>query len=199
MRRTVVLVATLASALVLSEVGCSLPRVYRQQADSVAYDIITKKQAESLGRTEPFTVEPPAETLRRRLLLDPSKNLPFAGKASLGTRELEPIKQWPEDGYLKESGDGEDMLAASYATSQSLQLALVDALQIAAHESRDYQTRKEQVFQSALQLDLERNSFRRIWSGTQEEDFMFKIQGFKQLFCASMQGHFDDIRRITHR
>ena len=163
MRRTVVLVSTLAPALLLSEVGCSLPRVYRQQADSVAYDVIMKKQAESLGRTEPFTIEPPAETLRRRLLLD--QNLPFAGKASLGTREVEPIKQWPDDGYLKAGGDSEDVLAASYATGQSLRIALVDALQIAAHESRDYQTRKEQVFQSALQLDLERNAFRRIWSG----------------------------------
>ncbi len=165
MRRTAVLVSTLVSALVLSEVGCSLPRAYRQQADNVAYDIITKKQAESLGRTEPFTIEPPAETLRRRLLLDPSKNLPFAGKASLGTCEVEPIKQWPDDDYLTRPGDVEDTFAASYTTGQSLQIALVDALQISAHESRDYQTRKEQVFQSALQLDLERNAFRRIWSG----------------------------------
>ena len=37
---------------------------------------------------------------------------------------------------------------------------MIDALQIAARNSPDYQSRKEEVFRVALALDLERNSFR---------------------------------------
>jgi outer membrane protein TolC len=149
----------------LSQVGCSLPGVYRGQADRVAYDIIAQKQGEALGHTEPFTIETPAETLRRRLLLD--QHLPYAADASLGTRELTPLKQWPDDDYLKKP-DGEDAFIDSFKTEQRLGLTLVEALQLAAHESREYQSRKEQVFQTALQLDLQRDSFRRTWSGVLE-------------------------------
>ncbi len=45
---------------------------HRREADQVAYDIISQKQAEALGHTEPFTIESPADTIRRRLLLDPA-------------------------------------------------------------------------------------------------------------------------------
>ncbi|MBU0719401.1 MAG: TolC family protein, partial [Planctomycetes bacterium] len=118
--------------------------------------------AETLGRTEPFTIETPADTLRRRLLLD--QHLPHAANASLGTHDLDPIKQWPDNDYLEKRGAG-DGLAGAYQADQPLKLALVDALQIAAHESREYQSTKESVFEAALQLDLQRDSFRRTWSG----------------------------------
>ena len=42
------------------------PAFYRHNADRVAYDIIQQKQSAVLGRTEPFTIESPADTLRRR-------------------------------------------------------------------------------------------------------------------------------------
>lgn len=148
--------------------GCLTPGNYRRDADQVAYRIITDKQTEALGRTEPFTIETPAETIRRRLLLD--QHLPVAGKASLGRHDIEPIKQWPDDEYL-ERPDDLDGLAASYDTSEPVRLTLLDALQIAAHENREYQTRKELVFAAALQLDLERDSFRRTWSGVLEGFF----------------------------
>ena len=35
---------------------------YRRRADQAAYDIVARKQAEVLGRTEPFTIETPADT-----------------------------------------------------------------------------------------------------------------------------------------
>jgi hypothetical protein len=45
-------------------------------------------------------------------------------------------------------------------------LSLTDALQVGARNSREYQTRKEAVFLAALDLDLERNSFRTITAGS---------------------------------
>lgn len=142
--------------------GACRAQDHRRVADSAAYRIIERKQAESLGRTEPFTIATPAETLRRRLLLD--QQLPHSGPAALHSRDVEPIRQWPDSDYLWNPPD-EEGLAGSFATAEALNLSLTDALQIAAHESREYQARKEQVFLTALQLDLERDSFRYTWRG----------------------------------
>jgi outer membrane protein TolC len=162
MRRAMILLSSVASALAFSQVGCRSPADYRREADRVAYDIVTSKQAEVLGRTEPFTIETSADTLRRRLLLD--QHLPYAANASLGTKDLVPIKQWPDDEYLGEQEwDGPSTTGS--ATEQCLRLTLIDALQIAACESREYQTRKEEVFEAALELDLECDAFRLTWAG----------------------------------
>lgn len=166
MKRAILqVVAGVVSALAICQVGCRSPGEYRQQADGVAYEIITEKQAQVLGRTEPFTIETPADTLRRRLLLD--QHLLYTANASLGSRDADPIKQWPSDDYLK-AQDVEDPLTGSFETGDRLELTLVDALQIAAHESRTYQSRKEAVFEAALRLDLERDAFRLTWSGVLE-------------------------------
>ena len=142
--------------------GCRTPMNHREEADRVAYDIITNTQAEVLGHTEPFTIEAPADTLRRRLLLD--QHLPYAAGASLGAADIDRIEQWPDDDYLDDRDPG-DAFTSSYPTGECLTLTLVDALQIAAHGNREYQRRKELVFEAALQLDLERDAFRRTWTG----------------------------------
>jgi len=164
MLRGVNLRVTVAAGLAVLIVGCRAGD-YRRAADQVAYDLIAHKQAEALGRTEPFTIETPADTLRRRLLLD--QHLPYAANASLSVGDIEPIKQWPDDDYLERQAIADD-LVGSFATEQPLRLTLTDALQIAAHQSREYQTQKENVFLTALQLDLERDAFRGTWTGVLE-------------------------------
>jgi len=127
--------------------GCR-PESYRKDADETAYNIIQETQKQTLGRTEAFTVERPADTLRRRLLLD--QGLPHAGAASLGSGSLEHVPYWPKD--------------------RPLSLTLAQALQVAARNNRDYQTRKESVFQSALALDLQANEFRSLlFAGLESE------------------------------
>jgi outer membrane protein TolC len=173
-----------AAILALWAAGCTAA-YYRGEADRRAYDIITKKQAEGLGRTEPFTIETPAETLRRRLLLD--QHLPRATSASLGTRHIAPIKQWPDPDYLKPRAP-EDESITSVPTDAPLPLKLPDALQIAAHESREYQAQKESVFRVALQLDLERDAFRRTWSGVLTSLFQSNLE---QQVALDDKGHTD--------
>ncbi|MFH1747669.1 MAG: hypothetical protein ABIG44_11560 [Planctomycetota bacterium] len=150
------------AALLLT--GCTAAD-YRRQADDATYNIISRKQAEALGRTEPFTIETPANTLRRRLMLD--QGLPYAANASLNAADVEPIPQWPDDGYLKRD-DVDNAFADRFVTDQILLLTLTDALQVAAHASRTYQAEKERVFETALQLDLERDDFRFTWTGVLE-------------------------------
>lgn len=169
--RSALLMAGLAATL--AGAGGCLPDMYRHNADHVAYRSIARKQMEALGRTEPFTIETSAETLRRRLLLD--QQLPYTTGASLSTQDIEPIPQWPDHGYLPRPA-GADELVNSFPTTQPVTLTLTDALQIGAHESRDYQTQKESVFKTALQLDLESDAFRRTWSGALRNLWQFDLE-----------------------
>jgi len=134
-------------------------RGHRAQADRVAYAIIEQKQQEALGRTEPLRVESPAETLRRRLLLD--QGLPHSGPASLGVRDLPSSEYWDGKKHLAEAEPSE----LPWGGPGALHLRLVDALQVAARNSREYQAAKEKVFRTALDLDLERDSFRTSFAG----------------------------------
>jgi len=140
--------------------GCRSPAKHREKADEVAYDIMEKKQQEALGKTEPFRIERPSDILRRRLIEE--QGLAVSSAASLGTDELEPIPHWPEQGYppAVSSVDGNIPIEPN----RPLRISLIDALQIAARNSPDYQSRKEDVFRVALNLDLQRNAFRTIFT-----------------------------------
>jgi outer membrane protein TolC len=140
-------------------VACKSPEKHRKQADETAARIIEAKQKEALGHTEPFTVERPSDTLRRRLL--ESQGLSTVGDESLGTDRLARIDKWPED-YPKLS----DPAAPPWEGPQLHTLNLTGALEAGARNSRVYQTRKEDVFRTALDLDLARNNFRWIADGS---------------------------------
>lgn len=56
--------------------------------------------------------------------------------------------------------------------SEPVHLTLTDALQVAAHNSRTFQTNKEEVFRAALALDLERDAFRGTWSSVWSSEWL---------------------------
>lgn len=139
--------------------SCRSAKQRREMADVVAAKIIAQKQQEALGKTEPFTIERPSDILRRRLIEE--QNLPVADETSLGVDRLTPIPHWPADDYPVENTSADAGLAVE--PNQPLKLTLVDVLQVGARNSFDYQSRKEGVFQTALDLDLTRNDFRNIF------------------------------------
>ena len=141
--------------------GCRSPGQYREKADKVADDIIAQKQKEAMGKTEPLEIERPSDILRRRLI--EAQKLPVSSTASLGTDALKPIPHAPKDNYPTETHSPDANIPID--PNQALEISMIDALQIAAHNSPDYQSRKEDVFRAALALDLERNSFRNIFCG----------------------------------
>ena len=153
--------------IVSGVLGCS-PARHRRKVDKVAADIIHQKQLEAQGRTEPFTIETPADTLRRRLLL--GQKLPYSGEAYLGTDKLPTIKHWPEKDYPVRP-EASESPASPWEGDKPLKLTLIDALQVAAANNREYQTKKESIFRSALNLDLARDSFRNTFSGMLESMF----------------------------
>jgi len=156
---------------------------YRREADEVATRIVEAAQREALGREEPFTIERPSDTLRRRLLLD--QQLPHTGAASLGADQLEPVPHWPEEQYPARLAGGASVVPP-WQDGRPLTLTLVQALQVAARNNRDYQTRKEDVFTSALDLDLEANQFRHLFFADAEARF-----------DADLSGN-EDVRGVTH-
>jgi outer membrane protein TolC len=140
--------------------GCRTPGAYRVDVDRHVADIIAERQSQVPGRNGPFSVERPGDTLRRQLLEQAS--LPVTGPASLGTDQLSPVPNWPEAGYPEASMSRGQ---AFFAPGAPLTLSLVQALEIGARNASDFQTRKEAVFQAALALYLEQDSFRNSFLG----------------------------------
>jgi len=145
------LAALAAMAGVLA--GCA--GFYRRDADRRAYAIVEEAQRRALGRTEPFTIDRPAETLRRRLLLD--QDLPRSGPVSLGPDEVPRVKHWPDKKYSGRAATADE---PPWRTEGGCTLTLAQALAVAARNNRSYQSQKEDVFRTALALDLEANEFR---------------------------------------
>jgi hypothetical protein len=86
--------------------GCTASH-YRKSADKAADKLIKEKQTQLFGKASGLNIERPSDTLRRRLMI--GQNLPYAGKASLGSDNLDKIKHWPEKNYPGEgsaAGDG---------------------------------------------------------------------------------------------
>ena len=140
-------------------IGCKSPEQHRRKADEVGAQIVTQKQAEAIGRTEPFSIERPSDILRRRLM--EQQGLAHSGPASFGTDTLDPVPHWPDENYgPQKASDGSDVVVVA---DKPVKLSLIDALQVGAGNSFEYQSRKEDVFRAALSLDLTRNDFRSIF------------------------------------
>ncbi len=153
-----------APALLLAGLaGCLSPQGHREKADRGAASIIGEKQREVYGREEPFTIDRPSETFRRKLLV--AQGLPYTGPESLGADKLEAVEHWPEEGYPYGKLPAEET-EAPWEGPAPYVMSLTDALKIGAKNSREYQTAKEDIFLAALDLDVERNNFRTIFFST---------------------------------
>ncbi|MDP6545626.1 MAG: TolC family protein [Phycisphaerae bacterium] len=144
----------------LASVGCKSPWTWRLEADDVATDIIKANQLAAIGRREGFSIDTPADVLRRRLL--EAQGLPVAGPSSLGTDQLKPVPHWP--GKRGTPATDKSPVPAP-ALGSDVQITLLQALQIAAQNNRGYQLAKETVFTTALDLDLESQEFRNTYVG----------------------------------
>jgi outer membrane protein TolC len=159
--------------LILATIGCRTPAQHRIEADEVAKGIIREKQEQLFDRVESLEIEKPCDTLRRRLLAE--QNLPYASEASLGSDKLPRLEHWPDEAY-PEAFFSRDYVV-TVETGKPLTISLVQALQIGARNSFDYQTSKETVFRAALDLDLERTAFRNIFSAQVESLIRSDLSG----------------------
>ena len=149
-----------ASISALGFVGCKTPAQHREKADNVAYDFIRQGQQKALGQSNDFTIDRPSDLLRRRLLID--QDLPYTDESSLGSDKLPQIEHWPDPNYLDTKYNGGTKIKVP--DDEKVVLSLLQALQAGAWNSFDYQTQKEDIFRTALLLDLEANDFRNIFN-----------------------------------
>jgi outer membrane protein TolC len=175
-------------------VGCRSPQQHREKADDVAAEIITQTQEEALGKTEPFSIERPSDILRRRLLDE--QDLPRADEASLGTDRLTAIPHWPKDDYPPPSSSPDANLVIE--PNRPLKLTLVDALQVGARNSFEYQSQKESVFQTALALDLTRNDFRNIFTAGTDSDLSIDTSGDETVTTVGNSGELGVTRTLKN-
>lgn len=144
--------------------GCTSPSGYREQADEAAYSILDEAWPRVTGHEEQgFTILPAEQTLRRQLLLE--QRLPIIAPSSLSSGDSRLIEQWPDSTYTESRSDGLQGPLHEQLDEQPLRLTLLEALQVAAYNSRNYQSQKESVYQTALRLDLQRDAFRTTWAG----------------------------------
>ena len=144
-------------------VGCKNAQDYRLEADATSRAYLSAYQQEVTGKVEEFEIETPADTLRRRLMLD--QNLLANDPASFGIRDIPTNRYWRADERLLPGGE-DPSIAIWKGGTNALEIGLVDAVRIAAFNSPDYKARKEALFRSALGMDLEDDAFRSIFSGT---------------------------------
>lgn len=69
--------------------GCRSAGDWREAADRKAAGVLAAAQRDTTGREEPVQIETPAQTLRRRLLLD--QGLATFNEASLGIRDRKSV------------------------------------------------------------------------------------------------------------
>ena len=161
-RLRAVLPSFAAAALAAAAAGCRSAASWRAEADARAAAGLAAAQRAAAVREEEIEVESPADTLRRRLLLD--QGLAAFDPASLGLRDLPTNLYWSAAERLLPGGGGG---AAAFAPggTNALEIGLADAVRIAAHNAPDYQAAKESLFRAALELDLEDHAFHTTWQG----------------------------------
>ena len=168
MKHTEVLLLCLACCLLPA---CRTSQDWRREADERATHHLGRAQESLLGHREEITVETPADSLRRRLLLD--QRLPMATLASLGLRDIPDNDRWKGNKQLTEAPPVE----FPWNTGETLHLSLTDAVLIAAKHSREYQNQKDSLFQAALALDLEEHQFQNTFSGMLSSTFDSSYNG----------------------
>lgn len=142
--------------------SCRSTDDYRAEADATAEQYLKAYQVRVTGTNETLSIESPADTLRRRLMID--QKLLANDPASFGIRDIPTNLYWRAGDRLRAGGADASLVAWKGGTN-ALEIGLLDAVRIAAYNSRDYRARKESLFQTALAMDLEDDAFRTIFSG----------------------------------
>jgi outer membrane protein TolC len=179
--------------LVLGMAGCRTPLEYRNQADEVAIRNMAEAQEKAVGKAESIRIDSPAASLRKRLLLD--QLLPHGSPASEGVRDLPDNEHWHKADHF---GVPPVEQPPPWKGKETVTVNLVEALQICARNSREYQSAKESLYRSALALDLERKEFRNTFSGMLRQFFTSTDDGDGRRNATQSSGDFGVTRTFRN-
>jgi outer membrane protein TolC len=184
-----------AATWLLAAQACSADS-YRRDADNEVGEILTKKQRELFNRNTGFTVEQAKDTLRALMLVElanlratrvsehekkfgPDLSPGGLAKEETSDEEARRIIEEIRRTRAKHLGKVEEAHASDLtpfeATDPPLlparKLGLAEAVAIAADNNRDYQTQKEAVYTSALNLTFQRYLFDSQFGVTSQYDW----------------------------
>lgn len=167
--------------------GCRSAQDYRHEADVTADAYLSAYQQQVTGKTEHFDIETPADTLRRRLMID--QQLLVNDPASFGIRDLPTNLYWKAEERLEKGGE-DPSVAVWHGGTNALEIGLADAVRIAAFNSREYKAKKESLYRTALAMDLEDDTFRTIFNST--------ISGNANVFYDPDENHALENHAVSH-
>lgn len=125
----------------------------KERVDRNAYALIQEKSLVTLDAELDWDLEQSSDQLRKAIF--EQQGLYIATAASVAAADLPQVKGEGEASYRQMNASqplGIDL-------DQGIVLNLKSTLEVAANNSRDYQSRKEDVFRAALALDLARYNF----------------------------------------
>ena len=153
--------------LLLLMCSCRSAGDYRSEADKVGSAYLDAFQREAVGRTEEIEIETPADTLRRRLMLD--QQLFANDPASYGIRDLPANRYWDARERLLPGGVDSSLPVWNGGTN-ALEIGLVDAVRIAAYNSTEYKAQQIEELKAQLSAtDYKAIKYAEGWLS--EEDF----------------------------
>jgi hypothetical protein len=137
--------------------GCKSPLDWFNEADEKAASHIKNAQNRDNLRVEKISVDNPADTLRRRLIEAQGITVADSLSATSSKEEISIDEKFREPIYI----------------------TLEDALKIAAAENREFRSQKEDLYRSALALDLEAHNFRTTFAGLMSSSLSSTSQKIK--------------------
>ena len=165
-------IATVSLVLALAS-GCA--QFYAEQADREVYGIVAEKGADAFHQVRPFSIKPSPELQE---ILSRCKQSMASEKAEEETVKSpapapeapvtpEPTPQTPVPKTLIPVPEPNLPPPVPEPSPKAVRLSVADALRVAFNASREYQTQKETVYETALLLTFERYVFQPhpTWTG----------------------------------
>ncbi|MCM8529394.1 MAG: TolC family protein [Lentisphaeraceae bacterium] len=137
--------------------SCDTAQSAYETSDKTANSLIEQSSNKALGKSEPVSISPYENNLRTKLI--ESQNLKIKSEKFTSTASLDKPEHWADDLNLSKQVSDE------LGDKDLMNLTLESSLQIAAAYNRSYQTKKESIFRSSLDLDLQQDAFRNTYSG----------------------------------
>ena len=146
-----------AGSLILFLTSCDTAKSSYESSEATANALIEQTSEKALGTKESISISPYENNLRSKLIK--SQNLKIKSPKLISTDTLSKPEHWGKDLNLTKTTSDE------LSENDLMKLTLEDSLQIAAAYNRSYQAKKESIFRTSLDLDLQQDAFRNTYSG----------------------------------
>ena len=138
-------------------VSCDTAKSSYESSEQTAKNLIEQTSEKAIGKKTEISISPYENDLRQKLI--ETQGLKVKSKKFTSTTSLDKPEHWESDLDLITKKSDE------LWNVDLNNLTLESSLQIAAAYNRNYQQKKESIFRTAIDLDLQQDAFRNTYSG----------------------------------